>query len=165
MTRTASDHLALGADPVEGGVRFRVWAPAAHQVELQIEGRRYPMAAVQQGVWTAELNGCGPGTRYGYLVDGQGEVFKKVQPADPTNLPLVTGLTREQYVQDPASSAARFRDALAVAKDYAPLGEGTDALSEVRVSDRFPELLVGAHALRDFVLLIDQRSKAVALCR
>lgn len=36
---------------------------------------------------------------------------------------------------------------------------------EVRVSDRFPELLVGAHALQDAVLMIDQRSQRVALCR
>lgn len=35
---------------------------------------------------------------------------------------------------------------------------------EVRVSDRFPELLVGAHALQKFALLIDQRSSSVALC-
>ena len=36
---------------------------------------------------------------------------------------------------------------------------------EVRVSDRFPELLVGAYALQDAVLMIDQRSRRVALCR
>jgi predicted aspartyl protease len=36
---------------------------------------------------------------------------------------------------------------------------------EVRVSPRYPELLVGAHALQDAVVLIDQRSKAVAVCR
>lgn len=35
---------------------------------------------------------------------------------------------------------------------------------EVRVSDRFPELLVGAHTLSKFALLIDQRSSSVALC-
>lgn len=34
----------------------------------------------------------------------------------------------------------------------------------VRVSDRFPELLVGSHALQDHVILIDQRSKRVAIC-
>ncbi len=34
----------------------------------------------------------------------------------------------------------------------------------VRVSDRYPELLVGAHALQHAVVLIDQRSKAVAVC-
>lgn len=36
---------------------------------------------------------------------------------------------------------------------------------DVRVSDRFPELLVGAHALQQAVLLIDQRVQRVALCR
>lgn len=35
---------------------------------------------------------------------------------------------------------------------------------EVRVSDRFPELLVGAHVLQNYVVLIDQRSKTVAIC-
>jgi len=36
---------------------------------------------------------------------------------------------------------------------------------DVRVSQKFPELLVGAHALQDAVVLIDQRSHAVAICR
>lgn len=35
---------------------------------------------------------------------------------------------------------------------------------EVRVVERFPEVLVGAKALQDLVVLIDQRSNAVALC-
>lgn len=35
---------------------------------------------------------------------------------------------------------------------------------EVRVSQQFPELLVGAHALQGHVLAIDQRSRMVALC-
>lgn len=35
---------------------------------------------------------------------------------------------------------------------------------EVRVSERYPELLVGAHALQHAKVLIDQRSKAVAVC-
>lgn len=35
---------------------------------------------------------------------------------------------------------------------------------EVRVSENYPELLAGAHALQHFALLIDQRTKAVALC-
>lgn len=36
---------------------------------------------------------------------------------------------------------------------------------EVRVSDKYPELLVGAHALQHFALLIDQRTQAIALCQ
>lgn len=34
----------------------------------------------------------------------------------------------------------------------------------IRVSDRYPELLVGAHALRHFVVMMDQRSRSIALC-
>ncbi|MHA6768827.1 retropepsin-like aspartic protease [Sphingobium ummariense] len=45
------------------------------------------------------------------------------------------------------------------------IGAATLSNVEVRVSDRYPELLVGAHALRHFVMLIDQRSKRIALCR
>lgn len=36
---------------------------------------------------------------------------------------------------------------------------------DVRVSERYPELLVGAHVLQQSVLMIDQRSNAVAVCR
>ncbi|MEW6759585.1 MAG: pepsin/retropepsin-like aspartic protease family protein [Pseudomonadota bacterium] len=35
---------------------------------------------------------------------------------------------------------------------------------EVRVAERFPELLVGAHILQRYTVMIDQRTKAVALC-
>lgn len=47
-----------------------------------------------------------------------------------------------------------------------PFRIGAASLSdvEVRVSQRYPELLAGAHALQHFALLIDQRSKRVALC-
>lgn len=45
------------------------------------------------------------------------------------------------------------------------IGELSLADVDVRVSERFPELLIGAHALQDAVVLIDQRSKRVAVCR
>lgn len=44
------------------------------------------------------------------------------------------------------------------------IGNATLRDAEVRVSGRYPEVLVGAHALQDFVVLIDQRSKRVAVC-
>lgn len=48
-----------------------------------------------------------------------------------------------------------------------PFRIGSVSLSnvEVRVADRFPELLVGAQALEGSVVLIDQRSKSIALCK
>lgn len=44
------------------------------------------------------------------------------------------------------------------------IGAATLSNVEVRVSDRYPELLVGAHALQNFTMLIDQRSRQIALC-
>ncbi len=44
------------------------------------------------------------------------------------------------------------------------IGAATMSGVEVRVSDRYPELLVGAHALQRVALLIDQRTRTVALC-
>lgn len=45
------------------------------------------------------------------------------------------------------------------------VGGATLSDVDVRVSDDYPELLVGARALEDFVLMIDQRSKSVAICK
>ena len=45
------------------------------------------------------------------------------------------------------------------------IGQASLADVEVRVSARYPELLVGAHALQPFVVIIDQRSRALAVCR
>lgn len=44
------------------------------------------------------------------------------------------------------------------------MGQASIRDVEVRVSERYPELLIGAHALQDFIVLIDQRSKTVAVC-
>ena len=62
-------------------------------------------------------------------------------------------LTNTTIKTDRATMAGPFR-----------IGAASLANVEVRVSDRFPELLVGAHALSKFALLIDQRSSSVALC-
>jgi predicted aspartyl protease len=45
------------------------------------------------------------------------------------------------------------------------LGGVTLANVEVRVSGRYPELLVGAHVLQQMTVMIDQRSRAIALCQ
>jgi predicted aspartyl protease len=44
------------------------------------------------------------------------------------------------------------------------IGGASLANLEVRVSETFPELLVGAHVLQHYLLAIDQRSKRVAVC-
>ncbi len=75
-----------------------------------------------------------------YLLDEEGEPFKRLQPGDTLDLPLVTGLDREGYLADEAGVRERFRGALAVAEAYAATQSGKgERLSEVRVS---PEGLV-----------------------
>jgi len=45
------------------------------------------------------------------------------------------------------------------------VGQATLEDVEIRVSAKFPEPLIGAEALQQSVVLIDQRSKTVAVCR
>jgi cell division protein FtsQ len=69
-----------------------------------------------------------------YVLDEEGEPFKRVTPGDGLDLPLVTGLDREGYVTDPAEARERLRSALEVASAYSRLSPGKDErLSEVRL--------------------------------
>jgi maltooligosyltrehalose trehalohydrolase len=88
--------LHMGANVLPGGVQFRVWAPAAKQVELVIlplplgEGRGegvplagLPMDAEDHGVWTMRLEAGQPGVRYKYRLDGGGDYpdpYSRSQP-------------------------------------------------------------------------------------
>ena len=70
-----------------------------------------------------------------YLVDEEGEPFKRLQPGDALDLPLVTGLDREGYLADEAQTRERFREALEVARAYAATEPGKrERLSEVRLT-------------------------------
>ncbi len=65
--------LPFGAEPGAGGVRFRLWAPRAQAVSLQLEGASpavVPMAGEGEGWFALTTALAAPGTRYRYLVDG-----------------------------------------------------------------------------------------------
>ncbi|GIW07714.1 MAG: malto-oligosyltrehalose trehalohydrolase [Dehalococcoidia bacterium] len=49
---------------------FRVWAPAAHRVEIVIDGARRALAAGNAGWWAIDLPDAGPGADYRFAVDG-----------------------------------------------------------------------------------------------
>jgi malto-oligosyltrehalose trehalohydrolase len=54
---------------------FRVWAPAARRVDVQVDGRPYAMSADQlsgsaSGWWSATVPGTAPGARYGFRLNG-----------------------------------------------------------------------------------------------
>ena len=56
----------------DGTTRFRLWAPAASQVDVELGGKRIPLARGSEGGgWhEARLEDAGAGTRYCYLIDG-----------------------------------------------------------------------------------------------
>ena len=49
---------------------FRVWAPGAAAVDLDLSGRRVPMTAQAGGWYAVEVAEAAPGTDYGFSVDG-----------------------------------------------------------------------------------------------
>src|SRR5215472_2998699 len=75
-----------------------------------------------------------------YVVDADGAPFKRVSAAEALDLPLLTGLTREAAEKDPDGTAARLREALAVAGAYGRAFE-RPRLSEVQLGEAGFELV------------------------
>ena len=57
-----------------------------------------------------------------YLCTHEGELFKRLEPGDPSQLVVVTGLTAEQVSQDRPGSIRRIRAALELLTDYEQRG-------------------------------------------
>jgi maltooligosyltrehalose trehalohydrolase len=49
---------------------FEVWAPRARTLEVKIGNKKFPLAQKQRGWWAAEVEEAGPGTDYGFVIDG-----------------------------------------------------------------------------------------------
>ena len=63
--------LPFGAELVSGGVRFRLWAPRATSVALQLAETNLPMASEPGGWFGLTTDRVAPGGRYRYVVDGK----------------------------------------------------------------------------------------------
>jgi 1,4-alpha-glucan branching enzyme len=74
----------LGAHPVEGGVRFAVWAPNAHHVTVVGDFNDWTPGAsplepvAETGIWEGIVDGATVGQRYKFEIGGA-----KVEKADP----------------------------------------------------------------------------------
>jgi maltooligosyltrehalose trehalohydrolase len=71
--------MPFGAQLTESGaVRFRLWAPKAHKVELVLTGPSAPQSATMQssgdGWFALETHAAHPGSLYRYRIDGAQEV-------------------------------------------------------------------------------------------
>lgn len=108
----------LATHPWLASVRVRRRLPSTLEIELV----ERTAAAV------ASLDGL-------YLVDATGRPFKRATMDDADGLPVITGLSRPQFVASPAVAEAAFREALAVAAAYRARPE-RPPLSEVAIDPR-----------------------------
>jgi cell division protein FtsQ len=67
-----------------------------------------------------------------YLIDSEGRPFKKVHGGEAVDLPLLTGLQREQFVDAPDASRLQVLKALEIAAAYGKVDPSP--LSEIRLS-------------------------------
>src|SRR3954470_20669934 len=72
-------------------MEFRVWAPNPRNVELDLAGRAVPMHGAGAGWWTVDVPDAGPGSEYGFRVDGDGPFPDPRSPSQPDG---VHGLSR-----------------------------------------------------------------------
>ncbi len=74
-----------------------------------------------------------------YVLDAEGEPFKRVSPDDKLDLPILTGPTREEYAADEAGTSLKLREGLAFLERYQLSDAAKGApLSELRLeADRF----------------------------
>jgi maltooligosyltrehalose trehalohydrolase len=86
--RTLLRRLPVGAEPQPGGVHFRVWAPAARAVALELEGQPpRALSAEPDGYFSALVAEADAGTRYRFRLDRQENAFpdpaSRFQPEGP----------------------------------------------------------------------------------
>lgn len=90
----------------EHRTRFRVWAPFAETVDVQLQdpiGRRVRLTASSTGYHTGIINGVSPGARYTYVLDDEREY------PDPASRSQPDGVHGPSAVVDP--TAFTWKDA------------------------------------------------------
>lgn len=75
----------MGATITHEGVEFRVWAPEAGRVDVEVDGATHQMRR-DGDVWVATVADAGAGSAYGYRIDGRGpfpDPYSRFQPEGP----------------------------------------------------------------------------------
>jgi len=105
-----------------------------------------------------------------YLVTSEGEIWKRLEPGDPTDLPIVTGLSVQMLTDDRKGAEAVVRRALELGAEYERTSlSKRSPLQEVHVSGNgATSLVVGKSALTlalgeaPFRRKLEQASRVVA---
>jgi cell division protein FtsQ len=80
-----------------------------------------------------------------YVIDAHGEAFKRLQPGEAIDLPLITGLGREDFTGDPERSRSRVRRALALMERV----ERRKCLADRRLAEVHLDALLGTSLVLD----------------
>lgn len=103
MTEREGARRGWGAKVVEGGVEFRVWAPASRSVDVVVYGPDaeavHPLAAEADGWFAGRVEGIGVGARYRYRLD-EADAFP-----DPASRSQPDGVHEPSEVVDPSTFA------------------------------------------------------------
>ena len=76
-----------------------------------------------------------------YLLDESGQPFKRMQPNEQIDLPLITGIDKEGFVENPEQSQLVLKTALAALRAFRAEAEG---LSEIRMEGREAVVLLNS---------------------
>ena len=79
---------------------FEVWAPRARTLEVKVGNKKFALTRKSRGWWSANVEEAGPGTDYGFVIDG-------LEPAlpDPRSQWQPHGVHDESRVVDQAAFA------------------------------------------------------------
>lgn len=85
-----------------------------------------------------------------YLVDADGAVFKTVEPGDPVDFPVVTGVDEERFLRDRVTRTAVLQDVITLLHDYRSAGlYRREPISEIHVEpDDGLSLIVGEDGMQ-----------------
>jgi cell division protein FtsQ len=125
------DHIAL-ADPalVEAALRNHPWV-ASVEVRRTLPPALEVRVVERRAAAIVDLGGL-------YLVDAGGEVFKRAVPGDGLDLPVVTGIGREAWVDRRAEVEPLLSGALALVERWAERGlDRRRPISEIHIDQEF----------------------------
>ncbi len=84
--REPQHQSSFGANVVDGGVQFRVWAPLAQRIDVAIGDVLFPMVRDGAETWYGFVPGISAGIRYRYRIDDHGlfpDPYSRSQPEGP----------------------------------------------------------------------------------
>jgi maltooligosyltrehalose trehalohydrolase len=78
---------------------FRAWAPLPKKIEVQVNGKCFPMLLQPDGWWTAEVSTANIGDDYGFILDGEGPFPDPRSPSQPNGVHKLSRLVDQNKFQ------------------------------------------------------------------